>query len=71
MISGRSKLSTTTLTNDLSQIKLRKIHERLDGLGEMMEILADGKTLSSVRKSLADIKEGRYVDYPLRETIQN
>ncbi len=36
-----------------------------------MEILADGKTLSSVRKSLADIKEGRYVDYPLRETIQN
>ncbi|HYB05055.1 MAG TPA: hypothetical protein VED17_11380 [Nitrososphaerales archaeon] len=28
-----------------------------------MEILADKKTLAGIRKSLADIKAGRYKDY--------
>ena len=28
-----------------------------------MEILADKKTLASIKKGLSDIKEGRYKDY--------
>ncbi len=46
-----------------SQVKLRQIEKRLDELQETMEILADKKLLISVKKSLNDIKEGRYNDY--------
>jgi len=46
-----------------SQAKLRQIEKRLDELQETMEILADKKLLISVKKSLNDIKEGRYNDY--------
>jgi hypothetical protein len=46
-----------------SQAKLRQIEQRLEELEETMEILADKKLLASVRKSLDDIKQGRYKDY--------
>lgn len=46
-----------------SQATLRQIQERLDGLEETMEILADKKTLPSIKKSLNDIRQGRYKDY--------
>lgn len=46
-----------------SQATLRQIQERLDGLEETMEILADKKTLASIKKSLNDIRQGRYKDY--------
>jgi DNA topoisomerase IA len=46
-----------------SRAKLRQIEKRLDELEETMEILADKKLLAALRKSLDDIKEGRYKDY--------
>jgi hypothetical protein len=46
-----------------SEVKLKQIQERLDGLEETMEILADKKTLASIKKSLSDIRQGRYKDY--------
>ena len=45
------------------QAKLKKIEERLDGLEDTIEILADKKTLARIEKSLGDIKAGRYKDY--------
>lgn len=46
-----------------SETKMKHIQERLDGLEETMEILADKKTLDSIKKGLSDIKQGRYKDY--------
>ena len=51
-------MSQTTIEKEL-----RLIRQRLDDIEETMEILADKKTLASIRKSLADIKAGRYTDY--------
>lgn len=47
----------------MSNSQLKQIQERLDGLEETMDILADKKVLASLRKSLEDIKSGRYKDY--------
>ncbi len=46
-----------------SQAELKRIQRRLDDIEETMEILADKKTLASIKKSLQDIKAGRYKDY--------
>ena len=46
-----------------SQAELKRIQKRLDDIEETMEILADKKTLAGIRKSLDDIKAGRYKDY--------
>jgi len=46
-----------------SQAKLKRIEQRLDGLEDTIEILVDKKTLASIKKSLDDIKAGRYKDY--------
>jgi len=50
-----------TLSN--SQVSLRQIQQRLDGLEDAIEILADKRTLASIKKALSDIKNGRYKDY--------
>jgi hypothetical protein len=47
----------------MSNSQLKQIQERLDGLEETMEILADKKILASIKKSLEDIKAGRFKDY--------
>ncbi len=46
-----------------SQAELKRIKKRLDDIEETMEILADKKTLAGIKKSLNDIKAGRYKDY--------
>lgn len=46
-----------------SEAEMKQIQERLDGLEETMEILADKKILGSIKKGLSDIKQGRYKDY--------
>ena len=46
-----------------SQTSLRQIQQRLDGLEDTIEILADKKTLASIKRALSDIKQGRYKDY--------
>lgn len=43
--------------------RIRMIEERLDGLEETVEILADKKLLKEIRRSLDDIRKGRYRDY--------
>ena len=48
----------------MSHSQLKQIQERLDGLEETMEILADKKALASLKRSLDDIKAGRYKDFP-------
>jgi len=46
-----------------STAELKRIRKRLDDIEETMEILADKRTLTGIRKSLEDIKAGRYKDY--------
>jgi len=48
---------------EATETKLRRIEDRLEGLEETMEILADKKLLGSIKRSLDDIKSGRYKDY--------
>ena len=43
--------------------KIRRIEERLEGLEETIEVLADKKMLKNIKQSLDDIKKGRYKDY--------
>ena len=43
--------------------RIRMIEERLDGLEERVEIYADKKLLKEIKRSLDDIKRGRYKDY--------
>ncbi len=43
--------------------ELKRIRKRLDDIEETMEVLADKRTLAGIRKSLEDIKAGRYKDY--------
>jgi hypothetical protein len=45
------------------QAKLKRIEERLDGLEDTIEIIADKKALASRKKSSGDIRAGRYKDY--------
>jgi len=49
------------MSDSLSELK--RIRKRLDDIEETMEILADKRTLSCIKKSLEDIKAGRYKDY--------
>ena len=42
---------------------MRKIEERLDSLEETVEILSDKKLLRAIKRSLEDIRKGRYKDY--------
>lgn len=51
-------MGTTT-----TEAKLRAMENRIEGLEETLEVLADKKTLDSIRKSLEDVKSGRYRDY--------
>ena len=46
-----------------SRSKLREMEDRLESLEETVNVLADRKLLLSIRKSLAEIKQGRYKDY--------
>jgi len=46
-----------------SQSKIREMEDRLENLEETVNVLADRKLLLSIRKSLAEIKQGRYKDY--------
>jgi soluble cytochrome b562 len=46
-----------------SQSKLREMEGRLESLEETVNVLADRKLLLSIRKSLAEIKQGKYKDY--------
>ena len=39
------------------------MEDRLESLEETVNVLADRKLLLSIRKSLAEIKQGRYKDY--------
>lgn len=48
---------------EATETKLRRIEDRLEGIVETMEILADKKLLISIKKSLDDIKSGKYKDY--------
>lgn len=43
--------------------RIRMIEERLDGLEETGEILADKKLLKEIKRSLDDIRKGRYKAY--------
>jgi len=43
--------------------RIRMIEERLDGLEETVEILADKKLLKEIKRALDDIKKGRYKVY--------
>ncbi len=46
-----------------TQTKLHRIEDRLESLEETVEILADKKLLGAIKKSLDDIKAGRYRDF--------
>jgi soluble cytochrome b562 len=48
---------------EATETKLRRIEDRLEGIEETMEILADKRLLISIKKSLDDIKSGKYRDY--------
>ena len=46
-----------------TQTKLHRIEDRLKSLEETVEVLADEKLLGEIKKSLDDIKAGRYKDF--------
>ena len=46
-----------------TQTKLHRIEDRLESLEETVEVLADKKLLGAIKKSLDDIKAGRYRDF--------
>jgi len=46
-----------------TQTKLHRIEDRLESLEETVEVLADKKLLWAIKKSLDDIKVGRYKDF--------
>jgi hypothetical protein len=48
----------------LSQSEFRKMEAKLESLEETMDVLADKTLLLSIKRSLDDIKQGRYKDYP-------
>jgi hypothetical protein len=48
---------------EATETKLRQMEDRIEGLEETMEILADKKLLGSIKRALDDIKSGRYRDY--------
>ena len=47
----------------MSNSQLKQILERLDSLEETMDIIGNKKILADIKKSLEDIKAGRYKDY--------
>jgi hypothetical protein len=47
----------------VSQLRFQRIEERIGNLEESLDLLADKKLLASIRKSLDDIKAGKYSDY--------
>ena len=67
----RQELTTTlkspknyqTMQMEVSQSEFRRMEEKLESLEETLEVLADKKLLSSIRKSLDDIKQGKYQNY--------
>ncbi len=54
----------------VSEAQIRKIERRLSSLEETVEILADKKLLKSIRKSLDDIRAGRYTEYKDLEELK-
>lgn len=46
-----------------TEAKLRRIEEKLEGLEETIEVLAEPKLLRGIKRALDDIAEGRYRDY--------
>jgi len=54
----------------VSEAKIRKIESRLSSLEETVGILADKKLLESIKKSLDDIKAGRYTEYKNLEELK-
>ena len=46
-----------------TETKLHRIEDRLESLEETVEVLADKKLLGAIKKSLDDIKAGRYKDF--------
>jgi archaellum component FlaC len=59
------KLLLASITERMvtSQSELRRMEERIESLEETVEVLADRRLLSSIKRSLDDIKQGRYRDY--------
>ena len=54
----------------VTEAQIRKIERRLGSLEETIAILADKKLLESIRKSLDDIKTGRYSEYKDLEELK-
>lgn len=50
-----------------TETKLHRIEDRLESLEETVEVLADKKLLGAIKKSLDDIKAGRYKDLDVRD----
>ena len=46
-----------------TQTKLHRLEDRLESLEETVELLVDKKLLGAIKKSLDDIKAGRYKDF--------
>ena len=46
-----------------TETKLHRIEDRLESLEETVEVLADKKLLGAIKKSLDDIKAGRFRDF--------
>ena len=46
-----------------AESRIRIIEEKLEGLEETVEILADRNLLKAIKKSLDDIKKGKFKDY--------
>ncbi len=54
----------------VSGTQIRKIESRLSSLEETVGILADKELLKSIKKSLDDIKAGRYTEYKDLEELK-
>ena len=61
IIKGKFLTPLNTLTAIDSRIRM--IEERLEALEGTIEILADKNLLKEIKRSLDDIKKGRYKDY--------
>ena len=55
----------------VTEAQIRKIERRLSSLEETVGILADKKLMESIRKSLDDIKAGRYAEYKDLEELKS
>jgi hypothetical protein len=55
----------------VSESEFHELEEKMESLEETVEVLGDKKILASIRRSLDEIKSGRYKDYATAKEFRN